>query len=101
MRSLDTSVVLALVRGKPGADVASRLMSGGVLSTVSYTEVVGTPTRRGFDAQEVRTTLADLPIALVDLDAELAYRAGVMEPATRREGLSLGDRAGLALAERH
>ena len=32
---------------------------------------------------------------------DLAYRAGALEPVTRREGLSLGDRACLALAERH
>ena len=37
---------------------------------------------------------------IVPFDAELAYRAGMLRSATRPAGLSLGDRACLALAER-
>ncbi|MBI3977092.1 MAG: hypothetical protein HY331_02795 [Chloroflexi bacterium] len=36
----------------------------------------------------------------VDFDADLAYQAGLLHPATRQAGLSLGDRACLALARR-
>jgi PIN domain nuclease of toxin-antitoxin system len=101
MRSLDASAIIALVRGEPGAERVSRHLSDGLLSTVNLAEVIGGLARRGINPDQLRATLDDLPITLVDLDAELAYRAGSLEPATRREGLSLGDRACLALAERH
>lgn len=90
-----------MVRCEPGAEFASRRMAGGLLSTVNYAEVIGALTRRGIDGEQARATLAGLPVRLIDLDAILAYRVGTLEIATRREGLSLGDRACLALAERN
>jgi ribonuclease VapC len=101
MRSLDTSAIIAVVRGEPGADLVSRRLGGGLLCTVNFAEVIGSMARRGIDPGELRATLAGLPVTLVALDPDLAYRAGALEPVTRREGLSLGDRACLALAERH
>jgi PIN domain nuclease of toxin-antitoxin system len=44
--------------------------------------------------------LDPLPISLVPFDQELAYQVGVLLPLTRATGLSLGDRACLALARR-
>ena len=41
-----------------------------------------------------------MSIQVVPFDEELAYRAGLLRSATRSAGLSLGDRACLALAER-
>jgi ribonuclease VapC len=101
MRSLDTSAIMAVVRGEPGADFASRRMAGGLLSTVNYAEVIGALARRGIDAEEARATLAGLPVRLIELDEIVAFRVGRLEIATRREGLSLGDRTCLALAEHH
>jgi ribonuclease VapC len=44
--------------------------------------------------------LARSPCEVIDFDRALAMRAGLMRRATRAQGLSLGDRACLALAER-
>jgi ribonuclease VapC len=62
---------------------------------------VQTLIRRSIGAEAARAVLTSLPVVLVAFDPDLAYRVGVMEQATRQEGLSLGDRACLALAERH
>ncbi len=44
--------------------------------------------------------LDPLPIERVAFDEELAYAAGLMIAVTKQAGLSLGDRACLALAKR-
>lgn len=100
MRSLDSSAVLAVIRGEPGADQVTRHLPNALLSTVSYAEIVGVLLRDGNTADDVRAVLAELDVRLVTFDAELAFRAGELEPPTRRAGLSLGDRACLAVAER-
>ena len=100
MRSLDTSALAALILGEPGAAIVARRVSGALLSTVSYAELVGLLTRRGASPDNARAAIAGFPLTLVDLDAETAHRAGCLGQLTRREGLSLADRVCLALAER-
>jgi PIN domain nuclease of toxin-antitoxin system len=100
MRSLDASALLALIRREPGAEVVARLIRGAFLSTVNYAEVVGSLTRRGASPESAHAAIATFPLITVDLDIETARRVGALEPLTRFAGLSLGDRACLAQAER-
>ena len=99
MRSLDSSALTALLLREPGADFVARRIRGALLSTVNYAEVVGLLARRGTAPDNAREAILVFPLMLVDLDAATAHRAGSLEPLTRREGLSLGDRACLALAD--
>lgn len=46
----------------------------------------------------IRETLALLPLEPVPFDDEQAVQVGLLAPATRASGLSLGDRACLVLA---
>jgi PIN domain nuclease of toxin-antitoxin system len=101
MRSLDSSAVIAVLREEPGAALVTRHLRGSLLSAVNYAEVVGALARRGTRPADVRTVVAALALRIVDLDQELAFRIGELEAATRGAGLSLGDRACLALAEQH
>jgi PIN domain nuclease of toxin-antitoxin system len=48
-------------------------------------------------AEAVRTILEDLDLDVHPFDAEAAYATGALRAATRHLGLSLGDRACLAL----
>lgn len=50
--------------------------------------------------ETIRQALGALPMTIADFDEDLAYRAGLLRRATRGAGLSLGDRACLALAQR-
>jgi PIN domain nuclease of toxin-antitoxin system len=54
---------------------------------------------RGTERQ-VRSALADLNFQLTPLDTDLAVLIGLLSPLTANSGLSLGDRACLALARR-
>ena len=96
---LDSSAVLAVVQLEPGAGMVEAAMAeGAILTTVNLSEVVARLTESGLSEQDIRRALARLEFAIVEFDAELAFQAGLLRPLTRHAGLSLGDRACLALA---
>lgn len=67
------------------------------MSAVNLAEVVGRLADWGFVESEVIAALVRVPVQVVDFDSALAMASGMLRPATRRAGLSLGDRACLAL----
>ena len=103
---LDASALLAHLRDEPGADVvAEAIASGAVISTVNLAEVFSRVADRGGDpaklaAELTRSGLLDGAITVEPFTAADAIEAGRLRPLTRDAGLSLGDRACLALARR-
>jgi PIN domain nuclease of toxin-antitoxin system len=95
---LDASALLALLRNEAGAGKVSAALASSAMSTINLAEVVGHFARNGVSEQEIRQVLSPLPIEWQPFDEGLAYHVGVMLPATQPHGLSLGDRACLALA---
>lgn len=96
---LDASAVIALMNGERGAQTVAARMQSSSLSAVNLAEVAQRLNDEWSDA-DVKAVLAELPCKVVDLDTPLALRAGLLRRATKAWGLSLGDRACLALAER-
>ena len=97
---LDSSAVLALLRNEPGADLIGQVMPRSLLCAVNLTEVVGKLIERGAPASAAVQIARSLPYQVVPYDEDLASEAGVLWGETRATGLSLGDRACLALARR-
>jgi PIN domain nuclease of toxin-antitoxin system len=98
---LDASAVLAVVFQEPGHErVDEEIEDGAYILTVNLAEVVATMQQRGLSEARIRAILSTIRAQLVPFDEDLAYRAGLLRSATRAAGLSLGDRACLALAER-
>ena len=98
---VDASALLVLLNGEPGSEqVEKALAEGASVTTVNLSEAVAKLSDAGMPEQAIRQAVGTLPLAIVDFDEDLAYRAGLLRPATRRAGLSLGDRACLALAQR-
>jgi PIN domain nuclease of toxin-antitoxin system len=96
---LDASALLALLNGEPGQEeVARALAERAVISAVNLAEVVGKLAEAGMPEEAIREALDGLELDVVAFDRGLAYRAGLLRPATRALGFSLGDRACLALA---
>jgi PIN domain nuclease of toxin-antitoxin system len=95
---LDASAVLALINREPGWEAVAEMLDTAVISTVNISEVVAKLADRGLPAGEIRTITDALAIKSVDFDESVAHLAGLLRPATRGQGLSLGDRACLALA---
>ena len=97
---LDASALLALILGEPGGDKVRSVLTNCAMTAVNLGEVVGHFARIGSPETDIRLMLDPLPFVRVALDEELAFIAGLMLPATRRAGLSFGDRACLALANK-
>lgn len=103
---LDASALLAYLRDEPGADViADAVATGAVISTVNLGEVLSRVADRDADparvAQEMTDRgLLDGAIAVEPFTTADAIEVARLRPLTRDLGLSLGDRACLALAKR-
>ena len=97
---LDTSALLAFVGAEPGGDVVARLIGEACISAANWAEAVSKLVDRGGSLESVRAALCVAPVDVIDFDQALAETAGAMIARTRARGLSLGDRACLALAAR-
>ena len=97
---LDASAVLAFLLRESGGDAVSLRMSEAAITTVNLSEVAGYYARVGKAEVDIRAMLAALPIERIEFDSELALDAAMLLPLTQPAGLSLGDRACLALARR-
>jgi len=97
---LDASALIALFHQEPGSDkVAQAIEEGAVLSTVNLSEVASKLNELGIPEALIQTSINVLELTIVDFNAELAYKVGLLRPLTENAGLSLGDRACLALAQ--
>ena len=97
---LDASAILAVVQSETGAEVVLEAIPDGVISVVNISEVVAKLTDRGYRDDAIRKELRELNLAVKDFDEDQAYAAGMLRPLTRDRGLSLGDRACIALGIR-
>ena len=97
MIALDASAALAFLFGEPGAERVAELLDDSCMSTINLAEVIGRFARDGHDPRDVLQRIAESPVELVPFLAEDAALAAALIPTTRPLGLSLGDRACLAL----
>ncbi|UQA55988.1 type II toxin-antitoxin system VapC family toxin [Polyangium aurulentum] len=103
---LDASALLAFLNEEPGADaVEGALGKGALISIVNWAEVISKAAEMGADPVRVRDELVQMGVLgkalqIVTLMDEDALEMARLRPATRSLGLSLGDRACLALGQR-
>jgi ribonuclease VapC len=95
---LDSSAVLAVILEEPGAERVEPLLPGAKVSAVNLGEVAAKLRDLDMPEATVETVLSGLQIDVRAHDRDAAIASGFLRPATRRAGLSLGDRACLALA---
>jgi len=97
---LDASALLAWLHDEPGGDQVEALLEVAVMSAVNWSEVLQKSVARGVAVEGLREDLEALGLQIEPFtirDAEIA--AGLWEQ-TRPLGLSLADRACLALGLR-
>ena len=97
---LDSSVILAHINGEPGSERAESFFGDALISAVNLAEVVGKLVERGANLDLVRVALSRYGLQVAVFNGELAELTGALRAKTKSFGLSLGDRACLALAER-
>ena len=92
--------MLAFIQGEPGAEAVRPLVGNAAASAVNVAEAGAYLADRGLNEPEIRRSINLLDVEIVAFDAETAYLCSMLRPETRARGLSLGDRACLALAKR-
>lgn len=97
---LDASALLAFVTGEPGGEIVADAIGDAVISTVNFAEVVTKLVDRGASVDGARDVLGIAEYGIVEFDRGQAEATGALIAKTRKRGLSLGDRACLALAQR-
>jgi PIN domain nuclease of toxin-antitoxin system len=95
---LDASALLAWIFDENGKDVVAASLTESVISAVNLGEVVAKLAETGYDDDDIRMTLDRAIVEVVPFSAHTAEASGFLRPITRSSGLSLGDRACLALA---
>lgn len=93
---LDSSAVIALLHQERGADKV--VLAGNLLSSINYAEVVAILDAEGQDTSTLLGELELLGLMIKPFTANEAQLAGELREVTKANGLSLGDRACLAVA---
>jgi len=96
--ALDASAMLAVLLNEPGGARVMPVLHDGILSAVNLAEVHTVLLRRGEDSLVAWKEITSLPFEVCPLTQQQARTIAELEAPTRRFGLSLGDRACLALA---
>ena len=95
---LDASAVLALLFEETGAEVVRAQLRTGVIGAANLAEVLAKLSDHGLPALEAVRAVAILGLEVAPMTEAQAQRSAELRPLTRGAGLSLGDRACLALA---
>lgn len=94
---LDASALLALLNNEPGAKRVRDILSESVIGAVNACEVVGKLTSAGMTLDDARSSIELTSVEILSFDEKAAFTAGGLIVETKKLGLSLGDRACLAL----
>lgn len=96
---LDASAILTVIRGESGAEkLPPETLVDSFVSSVNLAEVQSKLVAKGWDAEQAWEDATGVVNRVLPFSADQAKTAGSLISETRKLGLSLGDRACLALA---
>jgi PIN domain nuclease of toxin-antitoxin system len=95
---LDASAILAFFHKEPGWEAVGAALPDGIVSSLNLAEVVTRLTLSGGTPSQISAAWDDLQLLVEPFDDGRARVAGLIVGKTRPFGLSLADRACLALA---
>lgn len=100
--TLDSSALLAAILLESGSGQVAEIMrvNDCALSTVNLSEVVTKLLERGLPRMAAFQAVAAAKLSIHPFDEADAFEAAALRELTRSAGLSLGDRACIALASR-
>lgn len=94
---LDASAIMCVMRKEPGCEHVIGHLPTAIVSSVNLSEVFAKARDMEMTLEGVKWVVESMKLSTVPFDEELAFVAGSLREATRGSGLSLGDRACLAL----
>lgn len=95
----DSSAILAMLWDEPGGEVVTEQWDKGRICSVNFEEILTKLSDRGANPDQRAIVARQLAPLVAPFGAEEAVRSAELRSATKGRGLSLGDRACLALAE--
>jgi PIN domain nuclease of toxin-antitoxin system len=95
---LDSSALLACLNQEPGSESVISIVADALLCSVNLAETMTVLVRQGASKEKAIEILQLWEFQVVDFERSLAEETGALIERTRSNGLSLGDRACLALA---
>jgi PIN domain nuclease of toxin-antitoxin system len=95
---LDASALITFLRREKGADKVAGVLTRSCMSAVNLAETYAKLIEYGKPLEDVVYQVERLRIPVIPFDAELSQITASLWKPTRNAGLSLGDRACLALA---
>jgi len=97
---LDASAILTVIRGEPGAEkLPAEMLVDSVASAVNLAEVHSKLVVKGWNVERAWEDAIGIVGEVFPFSPDHAKAAGSLVSETRKLGLSLGDRACLALAQ--
>lgn len=97
---LDASALLAVLHSEPGAETVAEVLENAAISAVNWSEVCQRWIAHDVDVADLRADAEALGLQILPFTADDAEQTAELWASTRHLGLSLGDRACLALARR-
>ncbi|MER8595370.1 type II toxin-antitoxin system VapC family toxin [Mesorhizobium sp. M1182] len=97
---MDSSAALAILLNEQGTDNALGFALDAQCSSVNAAEIIAKLIDKGRSMEQAADDLASLGMPIAVFDDAMGIAAGQLRQLTRHRGLSLGDRACLALAIR-
>ena len=97
---LDASALLTLIQNEKEADVVKPLLKRAVMSTINVTEVLAALQRVEIQPKDAIVSINDVIQELIPFDVEQAQCVAELQLYVRHKGLSLGDRACIALGQK-
>jgi ribonuclease VapC len=99
---LDASAIVAWLQSEPGAEKVADVLgsSACAMSAVNVSEVASKLAEGGSNRDRIQEIIGALHVEVATFDTEAALDAALLRPLTSAKGLSLADRACLALAMR-
>jgi ribonuclease VapC len=95
----DSSAILTHIFAEPGGEVIANDPDQFIVSSVNLAEIFSKLTAHGFSELEMQQAVDAVRFTVVDFDQSQAAECGMLWTIGRQFGLSLGDRACLALAK--
>lgn len=96
---LDASALLALLNEETGHHDVEKALPHAIMSSVNLTEAVSVLTDIGVSQEDAESMTLDIIQDIIPFDQSQALIAASLRKQTKSHGLSLGDRACLALAK--
>ena len=94
---LDASALLALLNNEPGANEVEKVLSGSVISTINASEVIAELIKVNIAPADGREMVYSIVSDIIPFTLDMAMETAALRNQTTKFGLSLGDRACLAL----